>query len=79
MQPLPGIRPGWRSLEPCRRAMFERHHDGICAASLARREGLGQPTVERNYAEFTERQAKERLSLDCPRVLGIDEHSGSNK
>jgi transposase len=55
--------------------MFERHHDGICAASLARREGLGQATVGRIYAEFTERQAKERLRLECPRVLGIDEHT----
>jgi transposase len=55
--------------------MFERHHDGICAASLARREGLGQATVGRIYAEFTERQARERLSLECPQVLGIDEHT----
>ncbi len=75
VQPLPGIRPGRRSSEPWRRAMFERHHDGICAASLARREGLGQATVGRIYAEFTERQARERLSLECPRVLGIDEHT----
>ena len=75
VQPLPGIRPGRHSSEPWRRAMFERHHDGICAASLARREGLGQATVGRIYAEFTERQAKERLHLECPQVLGIDEHT----
>lgn len=75
VQPLPGIRPGRRSSEPWRRAMFERHHDGICAATLALREGLGPATVGRIYAEFTERKARERLSLDCPRVLGIDEHT----
>ena len=75
VQPLPGIRPGRRSSEPWRRAMFERHDDGICAATLARREGLGQATVGRIYAEFTERKARERLSVDCPRVLGIDEHT----
>jgi transposase len=75
VQPLPGIRPGRRSSEPWRRAMFERHDDGICAATLARREGLGPATVGRIYAEFTARKAKERLSLDCPRVLGIDEHT----
>jgi transposase len=75
VQPLPGIRPGRRSTEPWRRRLFEHHHDGICAATLARREGLGQATVGRIYAEFTERQAKERLSLECPRVLGIDEHT----
>src|SRR5512146_191761 len=75
VQPLPGIRPGRRSSEPWRRVMFERHDDGICAATLARREGLGQATVGRIYAEYTARKARERLSLDCPRVMGIDEHT----
>ena len=75
VQPLPGIRPWRRSSEPWRRMVFERHDDGICAATLARREGLGQATVGRIYAEFTARKARERLSLDCPRVLGIDEHT----
>jgi transposase len=31
--------------------------------------------VGRIYAQFTQRKAKERLSLDCPQVLGIDEHT----
>jgi len=75
VQPLPGIRPWRRSSEPWRRTVFERHDDGICAATLARREGLGPATVGRIYAEFTARKARERLSLDCPRVLGIDEHT----
>jgi transposase len=55
--------------------MYRRHDDGICALRLSRREHLGQATVSRIYAQFTERKAKERLSLDCPRVLGIDEHT----
>ena len=75
VQPLPGIRPGCHSTEPWRRAIFERHHDGICAATLAHREQLGPATVGRIYAQFTERKAKERLSLQCPQVLGIDEHT----
>jgi transposase len=75
VQPLPGVRPGRRSTEPWRETIFERHDDGICAATLARRERLGQATVGRIYAQFTERQARERLSLDCPQVLGIDEHT----
>ena len=37
--------------------------------------GVEPSTVSRIYAQFTERKAKERLSLDCPRVLGIDEHT----
>jgi transposase len=55
--------------------MFRRHDDGVCASRLSRREHLGQATVSRIYAQFTERKAKERLSLDCPEVLGIDEHT----
>lgn len=35
----------------------------------------GQATVARICAQFTERKARERQSLDCPRVLGIDEHN----
>lgn len=75
VQPLPGIRPGRRSTEPWREAIFERHDDGICASTLARREELGPATVGRIYAQFTERKARERQSLDCPQVLGIDEHT----
>jgi transposase len=75
VQPLPGIRPGRRSTEPWREGIFERHDDGICASTLARRERLGSATVGRIYAQFTERKARERQSLDCPQVLGIDEHT----
>ena len=55
--------------------MYRRHDDGICASRLSQREHLGQATVGRIYAQFTERKAKERLSQDCPRILGIDEHT----
>ena len=75
VQPLPGIRPGRRSTEPWRQVIYERHHDGIAASALGKRERIGPATVSRIYAQFTERKAKERLSLDCPRVLGIDEHT----
>ena len=75
VQPLPGITPGRRTTEPWRAAIYERHDDGICASVLARRERSSPATVGRIYAQFTERKAKERLSLDCPRVLGIDEHT----
>jgi transposase len=75
VQPLPGLLPGRRSTEPLRQVIYERHHDGIPASVLARREDLGHATVGRIYSQFTERKAKERLSLDCPPVLGIDEHT----
>jgi transposase len=75
VQPLPGIRPWRRSSEPWREAIYQRHQDGVCASTLAQREAVGQATVGRIYTQFTERKARERLSLECPRVLGIDEHS----
>jgi transposase len=75
VQDLPGIRPGRRSTEPWREEIYERHHRGIPASSLAQSEEVGQATIGRIYAQFTERKAKERLSLDCPAVLGIDEHT----
>ena len=75
VQPLPGILPGRHSTEPWREQVYERHGDGVCASVLADREDVAPATVGRIYAQFTERKAKERLSLDCPRVLGIDEHT----
>jgi transposase len=75
VQPLPGVMPGRHSTERWREAIYERHGDGICASVLAEREKVAPATVGRIYTQFTERKAKERLSLDCPRVLGIDEHT----
>ena len=42
---------------------------------MARIHRLGAATVGRIYAQFTRRKAAERLSLQCPMVLGIDEHT----
>ena len=75
VQPLPGVGRGRHSTDPWRNEIYERHHHGICARTLSRREGLSEATVGRIYAQYTERKAKERLSLDCPLVLGIDEHT----
>jgi transposase len=75
VQPLRGVTRCRRSTEPWREQIYERHDDGICASRLACREKLGEATVGRIYAEFTMRQAKERLSKECPQVLGIDEHT----
>jgi transposase len=75
VQPLPGVLPGRRSTEPLRQTIYERHQDGVPASVLAWREAFGSATVGRIYAQFTERKAKERMSVDCPAVLGIDEHT----
>jgi transposase len=75
VQPLPAIMPGRHSSEPWREEIYEHHGDGICASVLAERQKIAPATVGRIYAQFTQRKAKERESLDCPQVLGIDEHT----
>ena len=72
---LPGIRPWRQSSEPFRESLYEDHHEGLCASTLARRHGLGAATIARIYAQFTARKASERLTMHCPQILGIDEHT----
>ena len=75
MPELPGVRPYRHSSEPFRNYIYEQHQEGICASALSRKQRLGQATVGRIYQQFTIRKAKERLSLNCPLYLGIDEHT----
>ena len=72
---LPGITKGRHSSEPLRKHIYDQHHDGICTKTIADRLAMGQATVSRIYSQFTLRKAKERLSENCPHVLGIDEHT----
>jgi len=72
---LPGVRPYRHSSEPFRNHIYEQHQQGICASALSRKQNLGQATVGRIYQQFTVRKARERISLDCPLYLGIDEHT----
>ena len=72
---LPGVLSGRHSSEPFREAVYRQHHHGICSSALAGLLKLGQATLERIYHQFTERKASERISLNCPILLGIDEHT----
>ena len=72
---LPGIRPWRRYSEPFRRNLYEDHHAGIDASTLAAKAAVGAATVSRCYTHFTERKARERISLQCPQVLGLDEYT----
>jgi len=42
---------------------------------MAARASLGSATVARIYHEHTHRKARERIRLECPLELGIDEHT----
>lgn len=75
MPELPGVRPYRHSSEPFRNHIYEQHQQGICASALSKAQQIGQATVGRIYHQFTIRKAKERISLNCPLYLGIDEHT----
>jgi transposase len=73
-QRFPGIRPRMRATEPFRRAVCQKHYDGISRSRLARRERISSATVERWFGDHLRRLAAERASPVCPPILGIDEH-----
>lgn len=75
VEPLPGVLPGRHSSEPFRENIYTLHHEGIPSSVMGRFKKLASATVCRIYAQFTARKANERLSLDSPVVLGIDEHT----
>lgn len=72
---IPAILPYKQSSEPFRGNLAELHHNGISASSMARLARVGTATVERIYHQFNSRKAAERISLQCPQILGIDEHT----
>ena len=75
VQPLPGVLPGRHSTESFREDLYTLHHEGIPSSVMGRLKRVASATVSRIYDQFTRRKASERLSLDCPLVLGIDEHT----
>jgi transposase len=52
----------------------QRHFDGISRSRLAQRERISSATVERWFPDYLSRLALERISAQCPQILGIDEH-----
>lgn len=75
VEPLPGILPGRHFSEPFRESLYTLHHEGIPSSVMGRLRKVASATVSRIYSQFTARKASERLSLECPLVLGIDEHT----
>jgi transposase len=73
-QRFPGILPRRRATEPFRKSIFLKHWDGISRRRLGQREGIGSATVERWFQDFLLRQTAEHRTMQCPQVLGIDEH-----
>ena len=73
-QRFPGILPRLRASEPFRRSVCQKHFDGVSRSRLAHRERISSATVERWFGSYLRQQAGERISRQCPQILGIDEH-----
>jgi transposase len=73
-QRFPGIQPRLRATERFRRAVCQKHFDGISRSRLGRREKLASATVERWFVWYLKLLTGERISRECPQILGIDEH-----
>jgi transposase len=78
-QRFPGILPRLRASERFRRSVCQKHFDGISRSRLGRRERISSATVERWFGWFLRLLAGERISRECPRILGIDEHFFSRR
>ena len=73
-QRFPGILPRLRATEPFRRSVCQKHFDGISRSRLAEREHLSSATIERWFLWYLRLLSGERISRECPQILGIDEH-----
>jgi len=73
-QRFPGILPRLRATEPFRRTVCQKHFDGIPRSRLAKRERISSATVERWFGWYLALLAEQRISRQCPQILGIDEH-----
>ena len=78
-QRFPGLQARLRSTEPFRRAVCQKHYDGISRSRLGQRERLSSATIERWFRWYLALLAGERISRQCPQVLGIDEHFFTRK
>lgn len=73
-QRLEGILPYQRSTEALKRQVYRQHTQGISRRSLAENCGRSDTTIARYYDHMYDLENRKLLSLQVPRVLGIDEH-----
>jgi transposase len=78
-QRFAGILPRLRASERFRRSVCQKHLDGISRSRLGQREKISSATIERWFGWYLGRLAGERISRQCPQMLGIDEHLFTRK
>ena len=78
-QRFPSILPRLRATEPFRRSVCQKHFDGISRSRLGKRECVSSATIERWFLWYLKLLAGERISRECPQILGLDEHFFTRK
>lgn len=73
-QRLDGIQPYQRSTEALKKQVYRQHAQGISRKSLGRSFDKSDATIARYYDHMYDLENRKLLSLQIPRVLGIDEH-----
>lgn len=72
---IEGLLPYKQSSENYRKRVATAHFKGISNKQLSLDTGISQSTVERIIHEQFKLKANEQLNYECPKVLGIDEHT----
>jgi len=78
-QRLDGIQPWQRSTEALKRQVYQLHSQGISRKTLAEDFGKSDSTISRYYDHMYRLENRKLLSLQIPRILGIDEHFFSRR
>ncbi|MEZ5818633.1 MAG: ISL3 family transposase [Hyphomicrobiaceae bacterium] len=78
-QRLDGILPYQRSTEALKRQVYRQHTQGISRRSLAENCGRSDTTIARYYDHMYDLENRKLLSVEVPRVLGIDERFSARK
>ena len=73
-QRLDGILPWQRSTEALKKQVYRQHTQGISRKSLASNCRKSDSTIARYYDHMYDLENRKLLTLQVPRVLGIDEH-----
>ena len=78
-QRLDGILPWQRSTEALKKQVYRQHTHGISRKSLAQNFNKSDSTIARYYDHMYDLENRKLLTLQIPRVLGIDEHFFSRR
>ena len=73
-QRFEGILPYQRATEPCRKQLFHLHRHGMSRRQLGKDYRKSDRTLNRWYSHVFDLEHRKRLSMRCPRIMGIDEH-----